>query len=313
MFEPNTPEESLPEKTESKPSVAEDIVEIRDAQPEKEVRSKSPEQDIDFAATVAAGLQESGFDSNLVLNDPTFHGSTSPPGQTRDISPEEDILAAKEIANKSKFGKLSRSPSPTNRDVGKVKSEEPQSTETLIFNANEGPATFNPMDILSDPTFSQRKTPPGVLEEADPDELWSSSKKGKKNKKKQRASTFNIEPEKSDEISVSNVAEPEVTVEMQQKDSTDLVQSAPITEQEPEDLWASTTTKKGKKAKKNKKQTPLEQEKEGTPAVETPVIQDPVAAPLDAQEPFETTSRNVGFGKAEQPVFDQGRSENVDL
>jgi hypothetical protein len=35
-------------------------------------RRSSPQQTIDFAATVAAGLQESGFNSNVVSNSPTF-------------------------------------------------------------------------------------------------------------------------------------------------------------------------------------------------------------------------------------------------
>ncbi|TPX14176.1 uncharacterized protein E0L32_000570 [Thyridium curvatum] len=36
--------------------------------------------DIDFAATLAAGLQESGFDPNIVIDDPTYHRRDSPPG-----------------------------------------------------------------------------------------------------------------------------------------------------------------------------------------------------------------------------------------
>ncbi|KAI4748567.1 hypothetical protein E4T50_01156 [Aureobasidium sp. EXF-12298] len=35
-------------------------------------------QDIDFAATLAAGLQDSGFDPNLVIEDPVFHRRASP-------------------------------------------------------------------------------------------------------------------------------------------------------------------------------------------------------------------------------------------
>ncbi|THY25202.1 hypothetical protein D6D01_05129 [Aureobasidium pullulans] len=35
-------------------------------------------QDIDFAATLAAGLQDSGFDPNLVIDDPVFHRRASP-------------------------------------------------------------------------------------------------------------------------------------------------------------------------------------------------------------------------------------------
>ncbi|KAL3419340.1 hypothetical protein PVAG01_09562 [Phlyctema vagabunda] len=38
------------------------------------------EDDIDFTATLAAGLQDSGFDPNIVINDPKYHRRTSPPG-----------------------------------------------------------------------------------------------------------------------------------------------------------------------------------------------------------------------------------------
>ncbi|PHH75150.1 hypothetical protein CDD82_4557 [Ophiocordyceps australis] len=37
--------------------------------------------DIAFAATLAAGLQDTGFDPNLVLNDPHYHRRDSPPGE----------------------------------------------------------------------------------------------------------------------------------------------------------------------------------------------------------------------------------------
>jgi hypothetical protein len=36
--------------------------------------------DLDFTATVAAGLQDSGFDSNIVIDDPSFRRRSSPPG-----------------------------------------------------------------------------------------------------------------------------------------------------------------------------------------------------------------------------------------
>ncbi|KAG0650997.1 hypothetical protein D0Z07_2529 [Hyphodiscus hymeniophilus] len=38
------------------------------------------DDDLDFAATVAAGLQDTGFDPNIVINDPNFHRRDSPPG-----------------------------------------------------------------------------------------------------------------------------------------------------------------------------------------------------------------------------------------
>ncbi|KAK0825704.1 hypothetical protein LTR73_006859 [Friedmanniomyces endolithicus] len=48
-----------------------------------------PVQDIDFAATLAAGLADSGFDPDLVVNDSTFHRRATPPGTLPEADPEE--------------------------------------------------------------------------------------------------------------------------------------------------------------------------------------------------------------------------------
>lgn len=48
-----------------------------------------PPQDIDFTATVAAGLADSGFDPDMVINDPVFHRRASPTGSNGEADPEE--------------------------------------------------------------------------------------------------------------------------------------------------------------------------------------------------------------------------------
>jgi hypothetical protein len=51
--------------------------------PSKTETSRVPgafDDDIDFTATVAAGLQDSGFDPNIVIDDPSFRRRDSPPG-----------------------------------------------------------------------------------------------------------------------------------------------------------------------------------------------------------------------------------------
>ncbi|GAB7346679.1 hypothetical protein MBLNU459_g1801t1 [Dothideomycetes sp. NU459] len=67
--------------------------------------SESPRQDIDFAATLAAGLENSGFDPNLVVNDPIFHRRASPPGQA-EADPEEFFITKKN--RKGKKDKLTK-------------------------------------------------------------------------------------------------------------------------------------------------------------------------------------------------------------
>lgn len=200
MFEPASPEEAEapkigPLKVQEEPihgasAILPDTVTFdQPGAPDaltKQSRASSPAQDIDFAATVAAGLKESGFDTDLVLSDPLFHRSTSPQS-IRDIAPDDDIAAARHGASKSKFSTMGRSPSPTSPKV--EVSVQKEASQPVVAVASETVPTFDPMEVLNDQTFTQRKSPPGVLEEADPEELWSSNKKGKKAKgKKKRVS-----------------------------------------------------------------------------------------------------------------------------
>ncbi|TKA44464.1 hypothetical protein B0A54_05209 [Friedmanniomyces endolithicus] len=53
------------------------------------VTTSRPTRDIDFAATLAAGLADSGFDPDLVVNDSTFHRRATPPGTLPEADPEE--------------------------------------------------------------------------------------------------------------------------------------------------------------------------------------------------------------------------------
>jgi hypothetical protein len=48
-------------------------------------RAEDPLQDIDFSATVAAGLASTGFDPNLVIDDADFHRRTSPVASTAEM------------------------------------------------------------------------------------------------------------------------------------------------------------------------------------------------------------------------------------
>ncbi|KAM0704023.1 hypothetical protein Q7P35_008255 [Cladosporium inversicolor] len=65
------------------------------------VISDKPAQDIDFAATLAAGLADSGFDPALVVEDPVFHRRASPPAGVAEADPEEIVTTL----SKKKKGK----------------------------------------------------------------------------------------------------------------------------------------------------------------------------------------------------------------
>ncbi|KAI4194412.1 MAG: hypothetical protein LQ348_002650 [Seirophora lacunosa] len=65
-------------------------------------RSESPPRanygdDLDFTATVAAGLQDTGFDSSIVTDDPSFRRRDSPPGSEADESARSPTVVVTEI------------------------------------------------------------------------------------------------------------------------------------------------------------------------------------------------------------------------
>ncbi|KAL8670866.1 MAG: hypothetical protein Q9168_004613, partial [Polycauliona sp. 1 TL-2023] len=53
--------------------------------------------DLDFAATVAAGLQKTGFDPSIVADDPSFGRRDSPPGSEDDVYRRRPVMTVTEI------------------------------------------------------------------------------------------------------------------------------------------------------------------------------------------------------------------------
>ncbi|KAF4554635.1 Hypothetical protein D9617_4g003900 [Elsinoe fawcettii] len=66
---------------------------------------KSPSRDIDFAATLAAGLAQSGFNSDMVIDDPNYHRRSSPPGTVAEADPEEAFAIVNKKGRKGKKGR----------------------------------------------------------------------------------------------------------------------------------------------------------------------------------------------------------------
>ena len=223
--------------------------------------SKSPAREIDFAATVAASLQESGFDPGYVINDKSFHRSNSISG-ARDITPDDDITAAKERASRSRLGSLSRSSSVSGSP--KLRPTQPTGPDVLppieVAMAPTDTVSFDPLDVLNDPAFAARKSPPGVLEEADPDELAGSSSLRRTKGKKRR----------------HPLPETPVDVEKMSTQDTGVAQ-----------------TKQGKKSKKDKEQAPRQQDGVEYAAAETPAIEALPNVPLAVETPVDSTVREV--------------------
>ncbi|KAI5206329.1 hypothetical protein E4T38_03891 [Aureobasidium subglaciale] len=96
-------------------------------------------QDIDFAATLAAGLQDSGFDPSLVIDDPLFHRRASPTN-IGEADPGE-ITSTTTRRSKNR-GDSSKAASPTPKSVEEV-------PMTKSFGATEVAASDDFSDALT--------------------------------------------------------------------------------------------------------------------------------------------------------------------
>ncbi|OQO11380.1 hypothetical protein B0A48_05636 [Cryoendolithus antarcticus] len=78
--------------------------------------------DVDFAATLAAGLSNSGFDPNVVIDDPTYHRRASPPAQVAEADPEEFFSTVKR--NKKGKGKKAETVADSQDSRGPTQSDD---------------------------------------------------------------------------------------------------------------------------------------------------------------------------------------------
>lgn len=199
-----TPLQIVPPKSISRAASEDQLRSVSPYDNMERLRSASPRHDVDFAAAVAAGLNESGFDPSYVINDPSFYRSRSTSRQEdRD---DDEVETARRRASVSKFGPFGRASaasSPTKRDFASASPTKltfstsptkatPEPIHDALPRGIEVPVaaatapSFDPMDILNDPSFVRRRSPPGVLEEADPEELYAPSKSKKPKGKPKR-------------------------------------------------------------------------------------------------------------------------------
>ncbi|KAH3919437.1 hypothetical protein HBI56_026690 [Parastagonospora nodorum] len=231
--------------------------------------SRSPKKDIDFAGTVAAGLKISGFDDTYVVNDSTFHKSTSPHG-THDITTDDDVAAALNSAGASKFasqGWTTPTSSPKLRPTKESESSTLPPIEVAIAATDD--ISFDPLDVLNDPTFSKSNTSPRALEEADPDELGSKLKMNKKSSGKKKRTSLPESPAEAVPTTLSNEPTGGVSrsVEPQSLDA----QSKELPT-EHDSAWPF-EPKKDKKVKKDKKQASRTQDSVEYAVGETPAVE----------------------------------------
>jgi hypothetical protein len=275
------------------------------------LRTESP-KNIDFAGTIAAGLKISGFDDKYVVDDSTFHRVTTP-GGVHDITPDEDVAAAMNSASASKFatrGWTTPTSSPKLQPTREADSNTLPPIEVAM--ASTDAASFDPLDVLNDPAFTKRTISPGVLEEADPEELGSKLKMNKKPKgKKKRVSvpdspmdvavTEATSTAPTDEYSDTTTrgiapemihAQESAVHEINPVDKPRAVPAQPIPfEEVQEDSWSATPITKSKKVKKDKKRASDTQESVEYATVQTPVVEDPIVEPPTVETLVDSTTR----------------------
>jgi hypothetical protein len=261
---------------------------------EARLRSESPKKDIDFAGTIAAGLKISGFDDKYVVNNSTFHQSTSPHG-ARDITTDDDVAAALDSASASKFatrGWTTPTSSPKLRPTKESESDTLPPIEVAIASTDH--ASFDPLDVLNDPAFSKQSASPRGLEEADPDELGSKLKMNKKSDGKKKRTSLPESPVEAVRVTLPSEPTNSRSIEPQQIDTQPERRLL-----EHDDTWPAEPTK-GKKAKKDKKRASLAQESVEHAVAETLAVE-ALAREPPAVEPIATDS-TVGESKPAKPL-----------
>ena len=97
--------------------------------PADAVPAMEPQHDVDFTATVAAGLADSGFDPDMVVHNPAFQRRTTPPGAVGEADPEEFIATVSKKKNKGRKRKSSAEVASFKEVKQQAKSSEPSPQE----------------------------------------------------------------------------------------------------------------------------------------------------------------------------------------
>jgi len=146
-------------------------------------------RDVDFAATLAAGLADSGFDPNLVVDDPTYHRRASPPGTMAEADPDEVFAAT--TTKRGKKSKKSKKDGLPIQGTAELESARPDTQEppTASVDFDQALATtlqsagFDPA-LLQQAVNSGEATPGTDDVEDEPGPTFTTSKQRKKGKRK---------------------------------------------------------------------------------------------------------------------------------
>lgn len=156
-------------------------------------------QDIDFAATLAAGLADSGFNPDMVINDPVFHRRASPPGVLPEADPEETFSTTTSKRNKGKKsqprgteGTPSEFPSASTSAAEDGKGQPPINDFNDTISQSLQGTGFDP-SLLEKAFAARNDTSIENVVENEPEYSFTTSKR-KKDKKGKKASLGPEEP-----------------------------------------------------------------------------------------------------------------------
>jgi hypothetical protein len=133
------------------------------------------DEDLDFTATVAAGLQDTGFDPDIVINDPSFRRRDSPPsyiepsvyqkpfaetvsdlGTITDVAPEQGFIMGEVPETPNDW----RSVSPDNNDTQTKLSKKEQKKREKAARRQSGDATtFESSTVIAQGSDADFETP----------------------------------------------------------------------------------------------------------------------------------------------------------
>ncbi|KAJ8606036.1 hypothetical protein MRB53_041234 [Persea americana] len=232
-------------------------------------------EDLEFAATLAAGLAGTGFDPNLVANDPVFHRRSSPSERSAEADPEEAEFKPYVRRRRSREQSPPDTKEAMKEEVSQADREHNTAdddfsaaiTRGLEASGFDAAALHSTADISKDTSLSERDN--------DMEELsWSTKrqKKGKKNKRQDQSKAEDVQhepghtephvPDSWDDFAEDRQmpeapAAEQLNAEEDKRDveSTSANRDADNIVAADEDIpsdWAI-TTKKSKKGKKGKK------------------------------------------------------------
>ena len=269
--------------------------------PNEPIASEHPGQDIDFAATLAAGLADSGFDPNLVVDDPVFHRRASPTNGVAEADPEEVFMTSGK--KKKGKGKKSSGMDFVSNEAGPSTSTEqvPDDFDAALSQGLQD-SGFDP-SLLTGAISSSQEPASTPLQDEDEFAFTKSNKKKKKGKKDKGVADADDapspaidNPEAPTTLPDDGDANADLSTSQSQMQADDVKQDA-VTEatndplvaatQEPveaaEDEWGPPSKTK-KKSKKDKKQQDLSLDVEESTAPVADAIAMDASNDLNAQE-----------------------------